>query len=571
MVKEHHLPVERVAKQFGIPITTLKDRIRGKTSVDVLKSGTPPLFSQEQEAFLSQHLITMAEIGFGYTRQETINLASDYAVHLGLREQDKPLSKQWFYNFLNRWPSIKVVKPRSLEMARARSATRPAIDQYFNELNKILTKYNLKDKPHCIYNIDEKGLSLEHKPPKIVTGTHYKPQAVTCGKSKTVTVIGGGNAVGNQVPPFFVFPGVRMLPGLLEGCTSGTSGTVSESGWSNTEVFTKYMTEHLEPHLPSRADGSKVLVLYDGHRSHVSLGLIEWAQKNGIVLFVLPPHCSHLLQPLDVSCYGPFEIAWNHACHQHLRQSGGCLITRFDVCKIGCKAYTSSLSASNIQSAFKHCGVYPFNPNVVPDSALAPASVFRPAPDTTENHEQEQALAVDDCNTDARLFLEKRGGEILKHVPVKKVRNTLSKVVSGKPITEQIVYEKIKEHVKSNAKPSLKKKQTAPGKRVVAADKKKTNLKKTHTVTEPIPSTSGIQAAQTEYSSSSESEDDTDVCCICQKFHPEELKNCISLTIVSWACCDKCNGWVHLGFCSPVRVIRRGDSFLCPKCTGTEE
>ncbi|XP_053402828.1 uncharacterized protein LOC128558062 [Mercenaria mercenaria] len=272
MVKEHHLPVERVAKQFGIPITTLKDRIRGKTSVDVLKSGTPPLFSQEQEAFLSQHLITMAEIGFGYTRQETINLASDYAVHLGLREQDKPLSKQWFYNFLNRWPSIKVVKPRSLEMARARSATRPAIAQYFNELNKILTKYNLKDKPHCIYNIDEKGLSLEHKPPKIVTGTHYKPQAVTCGKSKTVTVIGGGNAVGNQVPPFFVFPGVRMLPGLLEGCTSGTSGTVSESGWSNTEVFTKYMTEHLEPHLPSRADGSKVLVLYDGHRSHVSLG-----------------------------------------------------------------------------------------------------------------------------------------------------------------------------------------------------------------------------------------------------------------------------------------------------------
>ncbi|XP_053376483.1 uncharacterized protein LOC128547533 [Mercenaria mercenaria] len=348
----------------------------------------------------------MAEIGFGYTLQETINLASDYAVHLGLREQDKPLSKQWFYNFLNRWSSIKVVKPRSLEMARARSATRPAIDQYFNELNKILTKYNLKDKPHCIYNINEKGLSLEHKPPKIVTGTHYKPQAVTCGKSKTVTVIGGGNAVGNQVPPFFVFPGVRMLPGLLEGCTSGTSGTVSESGWSNTEVFTKYMTEHLEPHLPSRADGSKVLVLYDGHRSHVSLGLIGWAQKND----------------------------------QHL------------------------------------------------------------IPQRTMNKNRPWLLMT----AILMLFLEKRGGEILKHVPVKRVRNTLSKVVSGKPITEQIVYGKIKEHVKSNAKPSLKKKQTAPGKRVVAVDKKKPNLKKTHTVTEPIPSTSGIQAAQTEYSSSSE-------------------------------------------------------------------
>jgi hypothetical protein len=71
-----------------------------------------------------------------------------------------------------------------------------------------------------------------------------------------------------------------MLPALLEGATAGSQGDVSESGWSNTEIFTNYMIQHLEP---SRTKETQVLVLYDGHKSHVSLGLIEWARSQHIV------------------------------------------------------------------------------------------------------------------------------------------------------------------------------------------------------------------------------------------------------------------------------------------------
>ena len=163
------------------------------------------MFNLEQEALLCKHLSTMAEIGYGYSRQETINIASDFAHHLGLCDKSHRLSLQWLYNFLSRWPELKVKKPRSLEIACARSAIRPAIDSYFTELGKIIDKYNLKDKPNYIFNIDEKGLSTEHKPPKIVTGSLYKAQAITGGKSKTTTVIGGGNGVGQQIPPFFCF------------------------------------------------------------------------------------------------------------------------------------------------------------------------------------------------------------------------------------------------------------------------------------------------------------------------------------------------------------------------------
>jgi hypothetical protein len=67
-----------------------------------------------------------------------------------------------------------------------------------------------------------------------------------------------------------------MVAGLKDGASAGADGTVSESGWSNTEIFAGYMQNHLIKYLPSRDDN--IQVLYDGHKSHVSLGLIEWAK-----------------------------------------------------------------------------------------------------------------------------------------------------------------------------------------------------------------------------------------------------------------------------------------------------
>ena len=60
-------------------------------------------------------------------------------------------------------------KPGSLEVARAKSATPEAVKNYFCELEKILNKYHLKEKPGFLFNIDEKGLSAEHAPPRLST------------------------------------------------------------------------------------------------------------------------------------------------------------------------------------------------------------------------------------------------------------------------------------------------------------------------------------------------------------------------------------------------------------------
>jgi hypothetical protein len=75
---------------------------------------------------------------------------------------------------------------------------------HFEELKNVMEKYDLIDKPHLIFNIDEQGITINHSPPRVVTGSEIHPQAVTSGKSSTITILACGNAIGNSIPPYLV-------------------------------------------------------------------------------------------------------------------------------------------------------------------------------------------------------------------------------------------------------------------------------------------------------------------------------------------------------------------------------
>ena len=194
----------RAAKYYNVPLTTLRDRVDNRISVDTTSSGPPPLFNQIEEAKLVEHIKDMAYVGYGYTRSEILNMATGYAVHLGKRtNDDKVFSMNWFYGFISRWPELRVIKPSSLSEQRAKCASEESLINYFEELNTIIKKYNLANKPEHIYNIDEKCINTEYRPQNVVAAKGYQPQVVMGNRTKTVTVIGAGNAVGSQVPPLF--------------------------------------------------------------------------------------------------------------------------------------------------------------------------------------------------------------------------------------------------------------------------------------------------------------------------------------------------------------------------------
>lgn len=82
----------------------------------------------------------MASLGYGYTRTEVLEIASEYTSECGNRTQMKPLSKQWNVSFVHRWPELKLKKRRNLSILRAKSANQDTIDKHFAELETVLNK-----------------------------------------------------------------------------------------------------------------------------------------------------------------------------------------------------------------------------------------------------------------------------------------------------------------------------------------------------------------------------------------------------------------------------------------------
>ena len=262
--------------------------------------------------------------------QEVADIANEYAVLLGKRTYTNPLTLKWMESFRKCWPEIKVSKPRNLDHVRTKMTNEATVNSYFKNLQKTLIKHDLLDKPHRIFNVYEKGITLDHEPSHIVSCSDA-PLAVTTGRSQTITILGCGSAGGVAIPPYFVFPGKRMLPDLLAGSSPGTAGTVSDSGWSNSLVFHDYLHDHFLKYVPG-GNSEPLLLLLDGHKSHISVGLAEWALEHNII-FVLPAHTSHLLQPMDVAVFGPLQRIYNSLCNKFIRSSSA-TISRYNVCEL---------------------------------------------------------------------------------------------------------------------------------------------------------------------------------------------------------------------------------------------
>ena len=46
---------------------------------------------------------------------------------------------------------------------------------------------------------------------------------------------------------------------------------------------------------------NKQMIILDRHHSHTTLEAINYTHAHGITLITLPPHSTHMMQPLDIT------------------------------------------------------------------------------------------------------------------------------------------------------------------------------------------------------------------------------------------------------------------------------
>lgn len=83
--------VKKTALQFGIPVQTLRDRVKRYIDYKNLKN-EETLFTSEQELSLVEHVEVLAQLGYGVTNTKLKDLGGDLAQALVKKSSCKPLS-----------------------------------------------------------------------------------------------------------------------------------------------------------------------------------------------------------------------------------------------------------------------------------------------------------------------------------------------------------------------------------------------------------------------------------------------------------------------------------------------
>ena len=94
---------------------------------------------------------------------------------------------------------------------------------------------------------------------------------------------------------------------------------VSSNGWTSNEISIDWLQKHFIPHTTSQTKGKYYLLVLDGHNSHLTATFDKIYQENNIIPICMPPHTSHLLQPLDVGCFAVLKRSYGSRVAEYTR------------------------------------------------------------------------------------------------------------------------------------------------------------------------------------------------------------------------------------------------------------
>ena len=594
-------PLRKAARLYNVPVETLRRRINGTVSLEC-KPGPSTILTKEEEECLAKYVIEMADRGFGLVSEDLMRAAFTIAERSGRPHpfHDGMAGRGWLEAFRHRHPEISLRTPQALSYSRASTASKDLIDDFFAKLGSLYGRLNLISKPMQVYNVDETGISVVHKPGKVFSAVGRKHvYSLTSGeKGKTHTVVVCVSASGHAIPPLMIYPRKRVVPESMKiGAVSGTMFMTSDNGWITKEIYLEWFKFFIKSIPPARP----VLLIEDGHGSHITLDVIELARTNDIHLLCLPSHTSHILQPLDIGVFKSFKCEYSKACRKYMMENPGRVITSEVIASLVGNTWAHSITPMNILSGFKKTGIAPLNPGEVSDRMLAPATVHKPSSDSSagasssaltppafsdENHPGSSDTDSMRTHISNSVSTVSSGdlSEILKYPEAKvtskakkPAMNSVSAVcLSDSPAVRQLkekeeqkrhaVEEKVRKEEERERKKEerernkfLKEKEREDKRKereIKRRQKEKEKAKKriSRRVKKPTRNVSDLSNSEEEVSSGEEDDEDVE-CPVC---HVHGLS-------CQWICCDNCNVWYHTR-CTDADPDNIPDIFYCFKC-----
>jgi hypothetical protein len=299
--------VRKAAAAYEVPRTTLQYRLHDRLPQHDYRPSAHQLTPTEEETLI-QYILDQDSQGFPL-RVAIVGETANLLRAARATPTTTPVGKNWATNFINRSPQLRAAYTRRLDYQRAKCEDPKLIGDWFRLVYNMTAKYGILRED--TYNFDETGFSMGLiSTSKVVTGAERRgrPKAKQPGNREWVTAVHCINTEGWQIPPMIILKGKEhqaswyQIPGL----PTSWQLSVSENGWINDSLAVDWI-KHFNKHTKSLRKGSKRLLIMDGHGSHHTAQFEAFCKEEGILTLCMPPHSSHLLQPLDVACFGPLK------------------------------------------------------------------------------------------------------------------------------------------------------------------------------------------------------------------------------------------------------------------------
>ncbi|KAF5378013.1 hypothetical protein D9757_009862 [Collybiopsis confluens] len=359
--ESQRLSRRKIAAKFHVDKATLSRRIEGKQTIQQFNT-TKQKLSPAQENALADWILRSAERGQPPTHAQIKTYAN------AILQKDKgpdysEVGPTWIYHFLKRHHEISMHWSKALDMQRAQSLNPAAVDHWFELVKEQIVEAGVK--PENTYGMDESSTPRGNVTKERVAGARgTKTQHRTGGANReNITSVVTICADGTTLNPTVIFKGQNLYTKWSENNVANATKrfSVSEKGWTDSDIMCKWIKTEFNPKTQAKAAGAKRVLLMDGHSSHFTPEVIEFALARNIVILGYPPHCTHALQGLDVVCFAKMKNEMKNSIAK-FEDENKCEVGKADFAFVFGRAFNIAFTASTVKMAFEKTGIFPFNP-----------------------------------------------------------------------------------------------------------------------------------------------------------------------------------------------------------------
>ncbi|EED17288.1 pogo transposable element, putative [Talaromyces stipitatus ATCC 10500] len=280
---------------------------------------------------------------------------------------DQRVGDKWVYNLVQRRPEIESKFSRKYNYDRAKCEDPKIIQGHFDRVRDIISEYGIL--PEDIYNFDETGFAMGLcATAKVITGSdrYARPKLLQPGNREWVTAIEATNSTGWALPSYVIFKAKKNVRlGWFDELPDDWRINISDNGWTTDQIGLEWLKTHFIPLTSGRTLGTYSMLILDGHGSHLTAEFDRTCTDHKIIPVCMPPHSSHLLQPLDVGCFAVLKRYYGQLVEQRMRLGFNHIDKIGFLTAFHRLARTVAYKAQTIRNSFTATGLVPFNPDRV--------------------------------------------------------------------------------------------------------------------------------------------------------------------------------------------------------------